>query len=100
MLSPLTDEQRQAIADILEEHTFHSDQVIVKEGDLADSLFFVKEGTAAAFKIGVDGVEKQVFEMQVGNVFGESALQGEKSVRQATVKAKGNVKMLKLTRAK
>jgi len=99
MLSPLTDEQRQAIADILEELTFKSGSVIVKEGEVADSLFFVKEGVAAAFKKSADGAEKQVHEMQVGSVFGESALQGPNSLRQATVKAQGDVKMLKLTRA-
>mmetsp|Transcript_18118 Transcript_18118/g.43343 ORF Transcript_18118/g.43343 Transcript_18118/m.43343 type:complete len:789 (-) Transcript_18118:558-2924(-) len=99
MLSPLTDEQRQAIADILEEQVFKAGHVIVKEGDPADSLYFVKEGEAAAFKTGLDGTEKQVFAMQVGSVFGESALQGANSVRQATVKAVTNVKMLKLTRA-
>ena len=100
MLSPLTDEQRQAIADILEEVPCKAGTVIVREGDVADSLFFVKEGAAAAFKKGPDGAEKQVFEMQPGSVFGESALQGANSLRQATVKAVSDVKMLKLTRAK
>lgn len=100
MLSPLTDEQRQAIADILEEEVFTAGTVIVKEGDPADSLFFVKEGAAAAYKRGADGTDKQIFTMAVGSVFGESVLHEPRSFRSATVKATSNTKILTLTRAK
>ena len=61
---------------------------------------FVKDGEAGAFKKNADGMEKQVFALTSGSVFGESALQGANSKRQATVKATTAVTMLKLTRAK
>ena len=48
----LTDEQRTAVASILEEERFSDGEAIVREGDIADSLFFIKWGEAVAVRLG------------------------------------------------
>jgi cGMP-dependent protein kinase len=95
ILSPLTDEQRDAIASILEEVTYAPGAVIVRKGDVADSLFVVKSGSVSAQA--EDG--KEIKKMQPGEVFGESALEGVDAKRAATVVSEGKVVLLKLSRA-
>ena len=41
LLSPLTDAQRDALSNVLEELTFVPKETIVREGDVADALFLI-----------------------------------------------------------
>ena len=98
IFSELTDEQRQAIADLLEEVQVKPGQAVVKEGDSA-SLYIVKDGEADAYQRGPDGADKKIGDMRNGDVFGESSLNEKDPKRKATVKATTKMTLLKLTRA-
>ena len=50
-----------------------SGEPIVREGDIADSLFFIKSGEAVAVRR--DSADTVLARMRPGDVFGESALQ-------------------------
>ena len=70
----------------------------MREGELADALYLIREGRVAAYKA-EDGKEqgKLLGEMEQTQFFGESALEGKGEVRQATVVSASPVKMLKLS---
>ena len=73
LLHGLTDEQRMAVGSILEEEVWADGEAIVREGDRAEALFFIKSGEAVASR--ADALDTVVATMRVGDVFGESALQ-------------------------
>jgi len=100
ILSPLTDAQRDALGTVLEEIVYKPKQTIVREGDVADSLFLIKSGEVIAYKSTEDGNErgKELGRMKQSEFFGESSLEGDEERRKATVVADENVVMLKLSR--
>uniref|UniRef100_A0A7S3FKY0 cGMP-dependent protein kinase n=1 Tax=Haptolina ericina TaxID=156174 RepID=A0A7S3FKY0_9EUKA len=63
---------------------------------MADSLFFIKTGEAVAVR--KDTGDTVLARMKSGDVFGESALQGSRNPRMATVRADGPVTTLQLSR--
>jgi len=88
-LSTLTDQQREAVGSVLIESTFQPGDVIVEQGERADSLYVIKKGACSAY-LSDDGMKtrgKEVAKMREGGIFGESALSNEFAVRQATVVA-------------
>ena len=101
LFSDLTDPQRDTLSNVLEECSFGPRETICREGDVADSLYLVREGELVAYKA-AEGKELgvELGRMGVQMVFGESALQGsaETEKRQATVVAATKVTLLKLTR--
>jgi CRP-like cAMP-binding protein len=100
LLSPLTDVQRDALSNVLTEHSYIPNETIVREGEMADALYLVKEGEVAAWeREGDKPLGRLLGNMGQGQFFGESALSTEGSVRQATVVTRSRVKMLKLTSA-
>ena len=82
--------------------SFLSLEVIVKQGDPADSLYVIKKGTCIAQLSEDSGATlgKEVARMGAGGVFGESALlkDATDAIRQASVVAANEVTMLKLQR--
>jgi hypothetical protein len=88
-MSSLTDQQRDAVGSVLEQETYAKGDIIVRQGDTADSLFVVKSGSCSAFRADKPGKKlgKEVARMTEGGVFGESALSTENAVRQASVVA-------------
>jgi serine/threonine protein kinase/CRP-like cAMP-binding protein len=97
LLNSLTDAQRDAVGSVLIEEKYAAGEVIVRQGDPADSLYVIKKGTCIAH-LSDDGGEtlgKEVARMSAGGVFGESALaDSENAYRQASVVALGDVVML------
>jgi len=96
MLSALTDSQRHALADVMEEIYYVDGEYVVTMGDIADALFFIKSGEVACHQ----GDDKgDILRMKTGDVFGESCLEptAEDAVRKANVVAVGPVQVLKLT---
>ena len=101
ILSPLTDGQRDALGNVLQEIEFVKGETVVREGDVADALFLIKSGGLAAYKE-EDGKPQGKLLGAMGQLefFGESSLdadEGEK--RQATVVASEKSLVLKLTRS-
>jgi CRP-like cAMP-binding protein len=97
ILSPLDDDERLRVADGLHHVVFGAGEVILREGEAGDSLFVLRSGEVNV-RIGVDGLEKEVAHLGVGEFFGEMSLMtGEP--RRATVVAKSDVECYVIDRA-
>lgn len=89
----LTEDQKDSISSVLITLVFKKGEIIVSEGDMANSFFIIKKGKVSALKD-----NKELRQMNEGDSFGEQAL-FQNSVRGATVKAVDEtVKCLALAR--
>ncbi|KAM3137532.1 hypothetical protein pb186bvf_010322 [Paramecium bursaria] len=89
----LTDDQRAAVSSVLITLNYKSGEIIVNEGDQADSFFIIKKG-----EVSVTKGTQELRTMVSGDSFGEQALY-QNSFRGATVKAvKEDVVCLALAR--
>lgn len=96
ILTQLKAEQLDALASTIEEVPFTNGQLVVKQGDPADALYFIQKGTVEVY-VGAGEEAQLVATMEAGQSIGENAVSGEaRPVRAATIKAKGAVQMLKL----
>lgn len=90
----MTSSQKDSIASALITQKFNKDQIIVSEGDQADSYYIIRKGKVDCVKVNGDIVRV----LEEGDSFGETALY-ENTTRGLTVKAsEDNVKMLALSR--
>lgn len=64
---------------------FCAGEIIVKEGDTGDSMYFLHRGTAEVL---IGAQEDKVAELTDGDIFGEMALMGVSNKRMSTVRAK------------
>ncbi|KOO25648.1 camp-dependent protein kinase catalytic [Chrysochromulina tobinii] len=98
MLSALTDAQRHALADVMDEVRYSDGEYLVTMGEVADALFFIKSGEVACHQ-GRASRAGDILRMKTGDVFGESFLEptAEDAVRKANVVAVGPVTVLRLT---
>jgi len=92
ILSHLSDDERLRVADALVLTTFKNGETIITEGEAGEAFFILEEGSVQCFKGGAN-----VGNLESGQYFGEVALLTNRP-RQATVKAKGEVKCLSLER--
>jgi len=99
LLSSLTDEQREALGEVLEVLEFGPKETIVREGEDADALYLIKAGEVVAYKA-EEGkpLGRELGRMRQLEFFGESSLETTGERRQATVVSAAKVTMLKLTR--
>lgn len=65
--------ERQTIADAFVKHSYSKGDLIIKEGENGNELYFLVEGEAKATKL-IDGELKTVMEYKSGDYFGERAL--------------------------
>ncbi|EGR32862.1 protein kinase domain protein [Ichthyophthirius multifiliis] len=77
----MTNEQKDAIANVLINQVFQKGEVIVNQGDMASSYYIIKKGQVAIYT-----GDKELRKMGIGETFGEQAL-FENAKRGATVKA-------------
>jgi len=91
LLESLEKYERENIADALVSQNFGSGQVVIKQGDRANGMYFVESGTLVVLKR-MDGEEKEVNELHQGQYFGELGLVNH-APRQATVSARDDVKV-------
>lgn len=91
MLKTLENYERMNLADALVPRSFGEGEIIIKEGDAADGMYFVEGGELIVFKTGENGEEKEINRITNGGYFGELALLTKKP-RAATVKAVGPAK--------
>jgi CRP-like cAMP-binding protein len=71
---------------------YNDGEVIVRQGELGDSMYVVQEGRVEVVQE-KDGRDVKLAELEDGDFFGEMAL-FEKEVRSATVRALGSVRIL------
>ena len=93
----LSDEHFDAIEPLLQEEQFGFGDVIVKQGDPADSFYILTRGRARALKIKADGEEIPLGVLKPGDSFGEAAL-AEGGIRTATVRCSTAVDLLRIDR--
>jgi ATP-binding cassette subfamily B protein len=91
----LADEHFAAIEPLLEEEHYEFGDVIVKQGDPADSFYVLTRGRARALKIKTGGEEIPLGVLKPGDSFGEAAL-AEGGTRNATVRCSTAVDVLRI----
>jgi CRP-like cAMP-binding protein len=83
ILSDMTTEELQFISSLMQSQVFEAGQVICKEGDPADKLFFVEEGQVSVWVNVLVSVskkkKKRINVIGEGFAFGEGALLGAES---------------------
>ena len=89
---------RALVAASFEPQTHGFGDVIVREGDAADAFYVLTAGRARVVKRGADGQEVTLAMLGPEDTFGESGLL-ERSTRMATVRASGDVEVLRLDRS-
>ena len=93
----LSDEHFDAIEPLLQEEHYEFGDVIVKQGEPADSFYVLTTGRARAVKIRADGEEIPLGVLKPGDSFGEAAL-AEGGTRNATVRCSTAVDVLRIDR--
>src|SRR5712692_2704835 len=93
----LSDEHFAALEPVLQEEHYDFGDVIVRQGDPADSFYILTRGRARALKIKEDGEEIPLGTLKPGDSFGEAAL-AEGGVRAATVRCSTAVDVLRINR--
>jgi len=96
VLSDLNRETLNLIAFTSEAMTFSDNEVLIKKGDVGEHVFIIINGEASFF-VGNNGDERHIQTDGPGTLFGEVALLSKKP-RAITVRAKGNLSVLRLSR--
>src|SRR5258707_5175785 len=94
----VSDEHFEAIEPLLQEEHYEFGEVVVKQGDPANSFYVLTTGRARALKIKRDGDEIPLGVLKPGDSFGEGAL-AEGGTRNATVRCSTAVDALRIDRA-
>jgi CRP-like cAMP-binding protein len=68
-------------------------EIIIRQGEIGDCMFVIQEGEVDVVRHDADGREIVVAVLRQGDFFGEMAI-FEKEVRSATVRAKGETRVL------
>jgi HlyB family type I secretion system ABC transporter len=93
----VSDDHFAAIEPLLQQEHYEFGDVIVKQGDPANSFFVLTRGRARAIKIKADGEEVPLGVLKPGDSFGEAAL-SEGGTRNANVRCSTAVDVLRIDR--
>jgi HlyB family type I secretion system ABC transporter len=93
----LSDDHFAALEPLLHEENYDFGDVIVEQGEPADSFYVLTHGRARALKIKPDGEEIPLGVLKPGDSFGEAAL-AEGGTRSATVRCSTAVEVLRIDR--
>jgi HlyB family type I secretion system ABC transporter len=93
----LSEEHFAALEPLLQEESYDFGDVIVKQGDPADSFYILTKGRARALKIKSDGEEIPLGVLKPGDSFGEAALL-DGGTRNATVRCSTAVEVVRIDR--
>ncbi|XP_063703104.1 cAMP-dependent protein kinase type II regulatory subunit isoform X2 [Culicoides brevitarsis] len=91
MLSTLQNYERMNLADALIPRSFSKGERIIKQGDVADGMYFIEDGTVS-IRIEQDAGEVEISRLNKGSYFGELALVTHRP-RAASAYAEDNVKV-------
>ena len=86
----------QTLKTIAEEHSYSAGATVFGEGDAADGMYLILEGSALIIRKTKSGLERTVAIVNEGQSFGEIGLLVDRP-RQATVAAGTDLKVLKIT---
>ncbi|XP_018328058.1 cAMP-dependent protein kinase type II regulatory subunit-like [Agrilus planipennis] len=92
LLQNLTQYDRMNLADALVPKYFKPNERIIQQGDTADGMYFVEDGTVVVTMVNDNGIEIELTTLGKGEYFGELALITKKP-RAASVTAYDNVKV-------
>ncbi|XP_046434606.1 cAMP-dependent protein kinase type II regulatory subunit isoform X1 [Neodiprion fabricii] len=92
MLKSLENYERMNLADALAPKHFVDGELIIKQGDIADGMYFVEDGVVKITILGDNGREVEINRVPAGGYLGELALVTHKP-RAASAYAVGNVKL-------
>jgi cAMP-dependent protein kinase regulator len=92
MLKALQAYERMNLADALVPRQYDDNQMIIKQGDSADGMYFMEEGSIKITITGDSGQEVEINRISKGGYFGELALVTHKP-RAASAYAVGNIKL-------
>src|SRR5947209_11456447 len=93
----LSDEHFGALEPLLQEENFDFGDLIVRQGDPAESFYVVMRGRARALKIKEDREEIPLAVLKPGDSFGEAALL-DGGIRNATVRCSTSVDVVRIDR--
>uniref|UniRef100_A0A161M7N7 cAMP-dependent protein kinase type II regulatory subunit n=1 Tax=Triatoma infestans TaxID=30076 RepID=A0A161M7N7_TRIIF len=91
MLESLKPYERLNLADALAPKTFTDGEIIIKQGDIADGMYFIESGEVQVTILNEEEEEIEIKRLHTGDYFGELALVTHKP-RAASVYAVGDVK--------
>ena len=94
----LSDEHFEKLRALLHEEHYEFGDIIVRQGESADSFFILLSGRARVVKADQNGTEVVLASVKPGDSFGEAAL-AEGGTRSATVRCSTGVEALRLDRA-
>ncbi|XP_076304122.1 cAMP-dependent protein kinase type II regulatory subunit-like isoform X3 [Tachypleus tridentatus] len=92
MLQSLEPYERMNLCDALMPKTYTDGEIIIKQGDAADGMYFVEEGMVRIVMMSESDEEKELSRLTKGQYFGELALVTHKP-RAASAYAIGNVRL-------
>src|SRR5882724_9570680 len=93
----LSDEHFAALEPLLQEEHYDFGDIIVRQGDPADSFYIMTNGRARALKVKDDGEEIPLGVLKPGDSFGEAAL-ADGGIRSAIVRCSTAVDVLRIDR--
>ena len=98
LFSNIDEKVLESLAPVLSEEYFKDGQIIFSENDFGDEIYFIFSGEVEIVKLvnKEANVSQSLSSLEEGEFFGEMAL-FDKKQRSATVKAKGDVTLLKLS---
>ncbi|OQR72938.1 cAMP-dependent protein kinase type II regulatory subunit isoform X2 [Tropilaelaps mercedesae] len=91
ILESLSPNERLVLCDALIPRLYKNGDIIIKQGEAADGMYFLEQGEVTVTVKAKDGKEEQVSTLSRGSYFGELSLLS-KQPRAATVIAKGSVR--------
>ena len=86
LFQAFSDQDREAVARALREKSLRKGQILVREGDEGDEMFFVRRGALVVSKAVTPPVEQILARMGPGDFVGEMAL-FDREPRSATIQA-------------
>ncbi len=98
LLFGLAEEDVDELARAAVQECYAPGDIIVREGDIGDAVYFIVEGEIEVIKQFFDGSERFLHTCGVGETFGEMALLQEGGRRTATIRATKPLTVLKIDR--
>jgi CRP/FNR family transcriptional regulator, cyclic AMP receptor protein len=77
---------------------YHKDQVIFSQGDVADAVFYIQQGTIKLTVVSEQGKEAVIAMLEPGQFFGEGCLNGH-GLRVATTRAMDEYVITRIAKA-
>jgi len=98
LLRELDEEQLVALWPRLRERRLRKGEVLFREGDPGEEMFFIRTGVILVSKKVSGRVEQILNRFEAGGMFGEMSIFGDEAIRTATIQAETETALLALDR--